>query len=66
MEVAVKKSELYSLIKKAVKEAIHEETADIFLKSISPISTEEMKDINKFYGKPPKNKEVAYSEFMEV
>jgi hypothetical protein len=45
------------MIKKAVKEVIHEERLDIFLKSLPAISDKEMRDIEKIYGhKPPKRK----------
>lgn len=66
MEVIIDKNELYSLIKKAVKEVLEEETLEFFLKNIPSISTEEMEDIEKLYGKPSKGKETAYSESIEV
>jgi len=37
-----------------------------FLKSIPPVSKQEMEEINKLYGKPPKKKEPSYGEKMEV
>jgi len=43
------------MIKKAVKEVIHEEKLDIFLKSLPAISDKEMRDIEKFYGHKPQN-----------
>ena len=66
MEITVDKKELYSLIKKAVREVLHEETLELFLKSIPMVSKEEMKDINKLYGKPSADKEAAYSETVEI
>jgi hypothetical protein len=66
MEIAIDKNELYSLIKKAVGEVLHEETLKLFLKSIPMVSKEEMRDIKKLYGKPSADKEVAYSEIIEI
>jgi len=37
-----------------------------FLKSIPPVSKQEMEDIIKLYGKPVKKKEPAYGEEMKV
>lgn len=66
MEVTIDKNELYSLIKKAVREALEEETLEFFLKNIPSISKEEMEDIEKLHGKPSEDKEVAYSETVEI
>ena len=66
MEITISKDELYGLIKKAVREVLHEETLELFLKNIPTVSKEEMKDIKKLYGKPSADKEVAYSETIEI
>lgn len=66
MEITVDKNELYSLIKKAVREVLHEEILELFLKNIPMSSKEEMEDIKKLYGKPSADKEVAYSETIEI
>ena len=66
MEITINKNELYSLIKKAVREVLHEETLELFLKNIPMVSKEEMKDIKKLYGKPSASKEAAYSETVEI
>jgi len=66
MEVTITKDELYGLIKKAVREVLHEETLELFLKNIPVVSKEEMEDIEKLYGKPSPDKEVAYSETVEI
>ena len=66
MEVAIDKNELYSLIKKAVREVLHEETLELFLRSIPKVAKDEMEDIKKLYGRPSKEKEVAYSETVEI
>ncbi len=66
MEVTVSKDELYDLIKQAVKEVLQEESIEYFLKSIPLVSKEEMEDIENLYDKPPSEKEVAYSESIEI
>ena len=66
MEITVDKNELYSLMKKAVREVLHEETLELFLKTIPTVSKGEMEDIKKLYGKPSKEKKVAYNETVEI
>lgn len=66
MEVSINKNDLYNLIKEAIREALHEEKLEFFLKSISPVSKEEMEDIEKLYGKPSEKKEVNYEETIEI
>ncbi len=66
MEITIDKNELYSFIKRAVKEALEEEALGLFLKNIPPISQEEMEDIEKLYGKPSSKKESVYSETIEI
>jgi len=65
-QMTIDRDELYSLIKKAVREVIHEESFDLFLKNISPISEEEMSDIQKLHGKPSLKKDVGYSETVKI
>jgi hypothetical protein len=66
MEITIKTDELYSLIKKAVREVLHEESLEFFMKNVPLVSKEEMEDIENRYGKPSPNKEVAFSETIEV
>ncbi len=66
MKVSIAKNDLYNLIKEAVREVLHEEKLEFFLKNISPISKEEMEDIEKLYDKPAVEKEVAYEEIIEI
>ncbi len=66
MEVSIEKKELYSLIKEAVREVLQEERLEFFLKSIPLVSKEEMEDIEKLYGKPSSDKEIAYSETIKI
>ncbi|TET09933.1 hypothetical protein E3J84_04580 [Candidatus Aerophobetes bacterium] len=66
MQIAINKEEFKKIIKEAVKEAVEEEKVENFLKSIPPVSKQEIEKINELYGKPAKKKEPAYSEEMEV
>jgi hypothetical protein len=66
MEITINTNELYSLIKKAVREVLHEESLEFFMKNVPLVSKEEMEDIENLYGKPSPNKEVAFSETIEI
>ena len=55
MQITITKNELYSIIKQAVKDVIHEERIDLVLKNVPGVSTEEMADIVSLYGKPKKS-----------
>jgi hypothetical protein len=66
MEISITKEELYELIKKAVREVLREESLEIVLKSIPVVSDEEMQDIEKLYGQPSSDKEIAYTEIIEI
>jgi len=66
MQISINRNEFKMIVKEAIKEVIEEERIGSFLKSISPVSKEEMKDINKLYGKPSMEKLVSFSEEMEV
>ncbi len=65
-QMTINKDELYSLIKEAVREVIHEESFDLFLKNIPPVSAEEMRDIQKLHGKLPLKKDVGCSETVKI
>ena len=54
MEITVTKDELYSIIKKAVKDVIREERIEFILQNTPEVSPEEMQDIENLYGKPKK------------
>ncbi len=43
-----------------------QERFEFFMKSLSSVSNEEMDDIEKVYGQPLPNKEVAYSVTIEI
>ncbi|MBI4689170.1 MAG: hypothetical protein HY754_02705 [Nitrospirae bacterium] len=65
-QLTINKEELYGLIKEAVREVIHEESFELFLKNIPPVSEEEMRDIQKQHGKPSLKKDTGYSEFVKI
>ena len=66
MEIVISENKFYYLVKKAMKEAIQDEMMEIFLKSLPSVSEREMKNIEKLYDKPSKEKEIAFSEVIEV
>ena len=66
MEISIAEKELYSLIKKAVREVLQEETLDFFLKNIPSVSEAEMEDIVSLYDRPPSVNEVAFTETIEI
>jgi len=66
MEISITKEELYELIKKAVREVLREESLEIVLNSIPVVSDEEMEDIEELYGQPSSDKEIAYTEIIEI
>jgi hypothetical protein len=57
----VKDKELYSLIKKALREVLREERMEYFLRTISPVSSEEMDEIRETHGSPKGKKRAVYS-----
>ena len=69
METNISREELYELIKQAVRDVLREENIKLKpnrLDDVETASQEEMEDINKTYGKPSNDKEIAYSEEMEL
>lgn len=66
MDITVTKKELYALVKRAVKEVLHEEGMEFFLKNIPAVSKKEMKEIERLHGKPSKKKVVAFRETLEI
>ncbi len=66
MQTMVNTDELYMLIKRAVREVIHEEMEDFWQKAMPFVSKAEMNDIIEQYGSPSASKEVAYSEVITV
>lgn len=67
MQVSITKDELYVMIKKAVKDVIHEEKIDFLLHNASEVSLDEMHDIEKLYGKkPPKKISISRVETIDL
>jgi len=66
MEVTINKEELYLIIKQAVKEVLEEEKIDFFFKNLPSISSKEMEDINSTYGSPSQDKDIVFSETIEI
>jgi hypothetical protein len=66
MQITVSKTELYTMIKKAVKDVIHEERIDLILKGIPNISDEEQRDIEKRYGKNPPKRKAVRREILDI
>jgi len=50
--IDLNKDELFSLIKKAVREVMQEEMSRAWLESLPMVTDEEQDDINRHYGKP--------------
>ena len=65
-EVLVNKSELYSLIKQAVREVLEEEIIRLRLKNLPFISEEEMANIAETYEKPHLTRDIGRSETLEI
>ena len=66
MELAINRNELYGLIKEAVRDVLKEETFSFLLKSAPVVSKEEMKEIEKAYGKPSRSRKPAFSETIDL
>ena len=67
MQITINQDELYSMIKKAVKDVIHEERIDFILQNSPMVSSEEMEDIENLYGKkPPKKIDIVRREIIDV
>ena len=60
------KTELYNLIKRAVRDVLEEEMFRHRLESLPFVSDEEMKEIEETYGKPRASKNVGRTENFEI
>lgn len=65
-EITIKKTELYDLIKRAVREVLEEELFRARLEGLPFVSDEEMREIEKEYGKPKRHKNPARTESLEI
>ena len=66
MEITITKDELFAIVKEAVKVALHEEKISLFLESVQPVSHEEMEEIERIHGKPSEEKDVVFSEIIDI
>ena len=66
MQTMVNTDELYLLIKRAVREVIHEEMSEFWQKTLPFVSQAEMQDILEQYGTPSTQKDAAYSEVITL
>jgi hypothetical protein len=69
MLTTLTKKELYSIVKDAVREVMHEENENKtrnFLKQFPSVSKEEMEDIEHLYGKAPRKKHAARVETITI
>lgn len=66
MQLEITKEELYSMIKSAVKDVLHEEKMNFLVHSIPPVSEDEMQDIIALHGEAPGPKEVARREVLDI
>lgn len=67
MEVVIKTEKLYELTKRAVKEAIAEESLSLRLEMLPYVTDKEQEEIEELFGKEPsKEKDVVYVEEIDV
>ena len=67
MQISINEDDLYSIIKKAVKDVIREERINFILENTPLVSPEEMEDIEKLYGKkPPKKINIVRREKIDL
>lgn len=64
--ITINQDELYSIVKKAVKDVIQEERLDLILKDIPYISDEEQQDIEERYGKKPSKRKAVRRETLDI
>ena len=66
MQTMVNTDELYVMIKRAVREVLHDELEAFWQRTIPFASQAEMNDIIEHYGTPLTTKDVAYSETISL
>ena len=64
--IDIKKDELFSLIKKAVREVIQEEMSRTWLEGRPMVTDEEQEDINRHYGKPERPQKIESRETVDL
>jgi hypothetical protein len=64
--IDINKDELFSLIKKAVREVMQEEMSRKWLEGLPMVTDEEQEDINRLYGKPDRTKNIESRETVDL
>ena len=65
-EITINKTELYDLVKRAVREVLEEELFRLRLEGLPFVSDEEMRQIEIEYGKPQVHKNPSRTESLEI
>ncbi len=66
MQTMVNTDELYVMIKRAVREVLHDELEEFWQRTIPFVSQAEMDDIIEHYGTPLIVKDAAHSETLSL
>ncbi len=64
--IDINKDELFSLIKKAVREVMQEEMSRTWLEGLPMVTDEEQEDINRHYGKPERSHKIESRETVDL
>ena len=64
--IDINKDDLFSLIKKAVREVMQEEMGKKWLEGLPMVTDEEQEDINRRYGKPDLTKNIESRETVNL
>ena len=64
--IDIGKDELFSLIKKAVREVMQEEMSRKWLEGLPMVTDEEQEDINRHYGKPDRTQKIELRETVDL
>ena len=64
--IEINKDELFSLIKKAVREVMIEEVSRTWLEGLPMVTDEEQEDINRHYGKPDRPQKIESREIVDL
>lgn len=65
-EITIEKKELYDFVKRAVREVLEEELFQLRLEGLPFVSDEEMRGIEKEYGKPQVQKNLGHTENLRI
>lgn len=65
-KITMEKTELYDLIKRAVREVLEEELFKQRLEQLALVSDEEMREIEQSYGRPSAREKASRIEHIDV